>query len=74
MEYLGSDSFEKWLARYKLKFEDLVVKGCPAKIWSDFGREKQTPQALDLLCCMLKFDHSHRWTPQKLLSHAYFNS
>lgn len=81
VKVLGSKAFEAYMDKYKLTldpaFRDTLGKHkYPARPFSDFVNETNshlaTPQALQFLEKLLKFDHQERYTTREALASPYF--
>eukprot|EP00771_Trimastix_marina_P003868 gnl/Trimastix_PCT/580.p1 GENE.gnl/Trimastix_PCT/580~~gnl/Trimastix_PCT/580.p1 ORF type:complete len:427 (-),score=114.35 gnl/Trimastix_PCT/580:31-1257(-) len=77
VQFLGSEEFLKYVHKYDLnnvKLDKLVsYAGTP---WSSFQRMENhsliTPEVIDLLSKLLRFDHQERLTAKEAMMHPYF--
>ncbi|KIP05534.1 hypothetical protein PHLGIDRAFT_128841 [Phlebiopsis gigantea 11061_1 CR5-6] len=81
VKVLGTDTFERYLEKYNMQVEtdhpDLLRKHARvpwAKFVTNDNRPNVTPEAVDLLDRLLRYDHQERLTAAEALSHTYFNS
>jgi casein kinase II subunit alpha len=79
MKTLGTDVFDEYLTRYGIQFEtehNFLLESYPRIPWSHFvapGNVVATPEALDLLSRLLRYDHHKRLTALEAQSHAFFS-
>eukprot|EP00931_Biecheleriopsis_adriatica_P007820 TRINITY_DN109073_c0_g1_i1.p1 TRINITY_DN109073_c0_g1~~TRINITY_DN109073_c0_g1_i1.p1 ORF type:complete len:336 (+),score=86.85 TRINITY_DN109073_c0_g1_i1:56-1063(+) len=76
---LGSDLLNQYLDAYDLELEIEVeerVKNFPRKPWTAFktkeNEERCSPEALDLIDKMLRYDPAARILPKEAMAHAFF--
>jgi casein kinase II subunit alpha len=81
MRVLGSDQFDLYLKTYGIHFEtdcDPLLRNYPKQPWTRFvtsdTQQLASPESLDLLDKLLKYDHRERLTAREAQAHAYFNS
>jgi casein kinase II subunit alpha len=80
-QVLGTEELLKYLAKYGLELDahfDGVLGQYARKPWSKFiNKDNQhlcTPEALDFLSQVLKYDHAERILPKEAMRHPYFLS
>eukprot|EP00698_Gefionella_okellyi_P017960 TRINITY_DN5336_c0_g1_i2.p1 TRINITY_DN5336_c0_g1~~TRINITY_DN5336_c0_g1_i2.p1 ORF type:complete len:266 (+),score=45.28 TRINITY_DN5336_c0_g1_i2:262-1059(+) len=78
-EVLGTADLRAWLKRYKIKLSEQledVLSDWPQKPLTDFiadsNRHLVSPEALDLISRMLRYDHMERITTQEAMLHPFF--
>eukprot|EP00933_Yihiella_yeosuensis_P038487 TRINITY_DN3241_c1_g2_i1.p1 TRINITY_DN3241_c1_g2~~TRINITY_DN3241_c1_g2_i1.p1 ORF type:complete len:337 (-),score=72.04 TRINITY_DN3241_c1_g2_i1:171-1181(-) len=76
---LGTDLLEQYLDSYDLELEPEIedrVGKMPRKPWASFknkeNEERCTPEALDLIDKMLRYDPAARILPKEAMAHAFF--
>ncbi|OSD05406.1 kinase-like protein [Trametes coccinea BRFM310] len=81
VKVLGSDDFERYLAKYGLylqTYDDELVQSHPKVPWTKFvtadNRHIVSTDALDLLDKLLRYDHAERLTAAEALAHSFFNA
>ncbi|CDO70134.1 hypothetical protein BN946_scf184783.g18 [Trametes cinnabarina] len=81
IKVLGSDDFERYLAKYGLylqTYDDELVQSHAKVPWSKFvtadNRHIVSTDALDLLDKLLRFDHAERLTAAEALAHSFFST
>lgn len=81
LKVLGTDAFERYLERYALFIRTdnpSLLERHPRVSWTRFvtndNKQNVSPEVLDLLDRLLRYDQAERLTAGEALSHAYFNS
>jgi len=81
MKTLGTENFDLYLKAYGIHFEtdlESLLRNYPKQPWLRFvtpdNQPQASPEALDLLEKLLKYDHRARLTAREAQGHAYFNS
>ncbi|KII92107.1 hypothetical protein PLICRDRAFT_50535 [Plicaturopsis crispa FD-325 SS-3] len=81
MKCLGTNDFDVYLKTYAIHFEteiESLLRNYPKQAWSRFttadNQHLATPEAIDLLDKLLRYDHSKRLTAKEAQAHVYFNS
>jgi len=81
MKTLGTDQFDLYLKTYGIHFEtdfDELLRNYPKQPWIRYAtpdtQQQASPESLDLLDKLLKYDHKERLTAREAQAHAYFNS
>ncbi|KAJ1340807.1 hypothetical protein BSLG_004589 [Batrachochytrium salamandrivorans] len=76
---LGTDELYTYLDRYDIELNehfDDILKRQERKGWESFvtpdNQRYISPEALDLLDRLLRYDHQERLTPREAMAHAYF--
>lgn len=76
---LGTDELFAYLEKYDIELDphfDEILGRYPRKPWQRFvNAENQryiSPQAIDFLDRLLRYDHQERMTPKEAMAHAYF--
>lgn len=77
---LGTDGLMQYLDAYDLELSshyDGILGNYPKKPWTKFitsdNQHLVTPEALDLLDKMLRYNHQERVTAKEAMNHPYFN-
>lgn len=77
---LGTDRLKAYLAKYKINLNarlDALVGRYPRQPWSKFitsaNQHLVTPEAVDFLDRLLRYDHQERLTAQEAMRHPYFD-
>ncbi|PVU95892.1 hypothetical protein BB561_001523 [Smittium simulii] len=77
---LGTDKLIEYVEKYNIKLAshyDELLTTYPCKSWDKFVNEKNshlaTPEAIDFLDRLLRYDHQERLTAKEAMSHPYFN-
>ncbi|KAJ3011569.1 Casein kinase II subunit alpha [Thoreauomyces humboldtii] len=76
---LGTDTLYAYLDKYSIKLDDRIKidSRYPRKPWERFvtaeNRPFATPDAVDLLDRLLRYDHQERLCPTEAMSHPYFD-
>ncbi|KZT69215.1 kinase-like protein [Daedalea quercina L-15889] len=80
VKILGSDSFENYLYNYNIclvNASDDLLHPYDKQSWARFvasdNRTTATPEAIDLVDKLLRFDHRERLTAAEAMAHTYFN-
>jgi len=80
VKVLGTDNFEQYLFTYNLclvNVNDELVQQHARQPWARFitqeNRATTSPEALDLLDKLLRYDHRERLTAAEAMAHTYFN-
>lgn len=80
LRVLGTSAFDSYLKMYDITFKtchEALLQEYPKQPWTRFitpdNQQLATPEAMDLLEKMLRYDHCQRLTAQEARSHAYFN-
>ena len=76
---LGTDDLFAYLDKYDIEldahFDDLLER-FPRKPWAKFVNAENeryiSPEALDFLDKLLRYDHAERLTPREAMAHPYF--
>ena len=76
---LGTDELYEYLEKYKIdldpRFHDILTRHS-RKRWERFIRSENqhlvTPESLDLLDKLLRYDHQERLTAREAMEHPYF--
>ncbi|KAJ4459602.1 putative Casein kinase II subunit alpha [Paratrimastix pyriformis] len=75
-QVLGSDEFLEYVRKYELEFDTHPYQGFPRRPWESFVtpgcQNLCSPEALDFLDKMLRFDHQERLTAREAMMHPYF--
>mmetsp|Transcript_8197 Transcript_8197/g.16132 ORF Transcript_8197/g.16132 Transcript_8197/m.16132 type:complete len:355 (+) Transcript_8197:2557-3621(+) len=78
-QVMGTDDLLKYLQKYGLELDDAydgVLGQYSRKPWSKFinsdNQHLCTPEALDFLSSLLKYDHAERILPKEAMRHPYF--
>ncbi|TFL07292.1 kinase-like domain-containing protein [Pterulicium gracile] len=81
LRILGTDDFDTYLHQYGIPFEtehEQLLQNFPKQPWTKFenaeNRSRISPEAIDLLDKLLRYDHRQRLTAQEAQAHAFFNS
>jgi len=76
---LGTDDFYSYMAKYSLKLDNAIklqLGKVPRKSWDKFitnsNKKYTSPEALDFLDNLLRYDHQDRITPREAMEHDYF--
>lgn len=76
---LGVDELIDYLDKYEIEIDpgfEGVIKNIPKKPWTKFitpeNRDLATPEALDLLSGLLRYDPSERLSASSAMQHSYF--
>eukprot|EP00158_Paraphelidium_tribonemae_P001911 Partr_v1_DN24944_c0_g1_i2_m45242 putative Casein Kinase len=77
---LGTEDFYSYLRKYNIKLDshyDGLFGRYPRKPWMKFVTAENerwvTPEAIDFLDKLLRYDHMSRPTPKEAMAHAYFD-
>ena len=87
VQVLGTDAFNAYLQKYNVTLSPAVYDKTsiggrhpmyyPGKPWTayitDANRHLVTPEAIDLLSRLLRFDHMERLTAREAMAHPFFN-
>ncbi|KAI0698384.1 kinase-like protein [Cytidiella melzeri] len=80
VKVLGTDTFERYMQKYNLHItvgHPGLLESHPKQPWTKFtttdNRPNVTPEAIDLLDRILRYDHYERFTAAEAMAHAYFN-
>lgn len=81
MKTLGTELFDVYLKCFDIPFEthlEPLLRHYPKQPWVRFitpdNQSQASPESLDLLDKLLKYDHRERLTAHEAQAHAYFNS
>ncbi|OMJ08447.1 Casein kinase II subunit alpha [Smittium culicis] len=76
---LGTDDLTRYLSKYKIDLDshyDSILLTYPRKPWEKFVTNENkryiSPEALDFLDHLLRYDHQDRLTAKEAMSHPYF--
>ncbi|KAI9025687.1 kinase-like domain-containing protein [Hyaloraphidium curvatum] len=76
---LGTDELFAYLEKYDIELDphfDEILGRYPRKPWNRFVNAENTryitPEAIDFLDRLLRYDHQERLTPKEAMAHAYF--
>lgn len=80
VKVLGTEALDRYLEKYDIEldpvFDDLISEKEPRVDWEELVDAKHaslaTPDALDLIDKLLKYDHGARLTCQEAMDHEYF--
>lgn len=78
---LGTDALHAYLNKYDITLDDdtaaAVSKKCAPRSWESFTTPENkryiSPEALDFLDKLLRYDHQERLTPVEAMQHPYFD-
>jgi casein kinase II subunit alpha len=77
---LGTDDFHSYLEKYGLRLDpqlEMLVGRHRKKPWQKFvdsgNRHLVSPEAIDFLDKLLRYDHQERPTAKEAMAHPYFN-
>ena len=77
---LGTDELYSYLAKFGIELDpqlEALIGTHSKKPWSKFvtpdNQHLVTPEALDFLDKLLRFDHQERFTCKEAMAHAYFD-
>jgi casein kinase II subunit alpha len=77
---LGTDGLFAYLERYDIALDhryDNILGRHVKKPWTSFVRQENqhliSPETLDFLDKLLRYDHNERLTAEEAMQHAYFN-
>ncbi|KAJ1563496.1 Casein kinase II subunit alpha, partial [Nowakowskiella sp. JEL0078] len=72
---LGTDELDAYLTKYNIR-PVIDIPRSPRRPWTTFIKPENeryiSPQALDFLDRLLRYDHQDRLTPQEAMLHPYF--
>jgi casein kinase II subunit alpha len=76
---LGTDELFKYLDKYDLELDshfDEVIGRHQRKPWTKFVTSENnhltSPECIDFIDCLLRYDHTERLIPRDAMEHAYF--
>lgn len=76
---LGTDSLFAYVKKYSITLDpryDEILGRYPRRPWNKFvtaeNQRLVTPEAIDLLDKLLRYDHQERLTPRESMAHEYF--
>lgn len=76
---LGTDKLYAYLDKYDIELDsqyDNILGKYPRKPWQKFitpeNQKYVSPEAIDFLDNLLRYDHQERLTPQEAMNHPYF--
>jgi casein kinase II subunit alpha len=76
---LGTEELFAYIEKYELELDphfDEILGRYPRKPWAKFvtpeNQRYVTPEALDFLDKLLRYDHQERLTPREAMAHDYF--
>ncbi|KAJ1671028.1 Casein kinase II subunit alpha, partial [Spiromyces aspiralis] len=80
VKVLGTEEFNKYLAKYNLvlgeHYNGYFDQPIPRKPWEKFvtieNKRFISPEALDFLDHLLRYDHQERLTAKEAMDHPYF--
>ncbi|KAJ1920362.1 Casein kinase II subunit alpha [Mycoemilia scoparia] len=80
VKVLGTEDFENYLNKYDItldeNYNDKFTSYIPKKPWEKFvtieNKRYVSPEALDFLDHLLRYDHKERFTAQQAMKHEYF--
>ncbi|KNE69219.1 CMGC/CK2 protein kinase [Allomyces macrogynus ATCC 38327] len=77
---LGTDDLDAYLTKYEIELDerfDNILGRYPRKPWTKFvntdNQHLVTPEALDFLDRLLRYDHQDRLTAKEAMTHPYFD-
>ncbi|KAI9187967.1 Casein kinase II subunit alpha [Blastocladiella emersonii ATCC 22665] len=77
---LGTDALDEYLNKYEIELDehfDSILGRFPRKPWIKFitneNKHLVTPEAIDFLDRLLRYDHQERLTPTEAMLHPYFD-
>ncbi|KAI9136705.1 kinase-like domain-containing protein [Paraphysoderma sedebokerense] len=78
---LGTDELFSYLEKYDIELDsqfDDILGRYPRKAWTKFitaeNQKYVSPEALDFLDKLLRYDHQERLTPREAMQHPYFGN
>ncbi|KAG6820243.1 hypothetical protein H0H93_003407 [Arthromyces matolae] len=81
LKTLGTEQFDSYLRKYNIQFEtdkEPLLTNYAKLPWHRFiaidNQSLTTPEAMDLLDKLLRYDHQERLTAREAQAHVYFNS
>jgi len=81
LKVLGTEEFDKYMETYDIEMEtdsDALLRSYPKQSWQRFVTPENSqfvsPDAIDLLEKLLRYDHQERLTAREAQAHAYFNA
>ncbi|KIY50314.1 kinase-like protein [Fistulina hepatica ATCC 64428] len=81
LKCLGTERFDLYLQKYCIHFEtehESLLSNYPRQLWTRYinadNQVYASPDALDLLDKLLRYDHQERLTARECQAHVYFNS
>ncbi|RKO97464.1 hypothetical protein CXG81DRAFT_30454 [Caulochytrium protostelioides] len=76
---LGTDELFAYLEKYEIELDhhfDDILQRYPRKPWTDYVTPENerwvSPEAIDFLDKLLRYDHQERLTPTEAMAHPYF--
>jgi len=81
LKVLGTEEFDKYMETYDIEMEtdsDALLRSYPKQSWQRFVNSENSqfvsPDAVDLLEKLLRYDHQERLTAREAQAHTYFNT
>lgn len=76
---LGTDDLFQYLSKYRITLDsqyDAILGKHPRRPWNKLITSENamlaSPEAIDFIDCLLRYDHAERILPQDAMSHPYF--
>jgi len=81
LKVLGTEEFDKYMEKYDIEMEtdsDALLRAWPRQPWTRYTTPDTlpffTPEVIDLLEKLLRYDHQERVTAREAQAHVYFNA